>query len=121
MTLHLSGTILLTSDKLCTLKLMVDQIKDEDIIYWQFRVELGDITPHNIKKLRKLNSAVFHITYTDKLYKDVLEFGELAKFAYFNDIVVGGVCCQVETEAMVKRLSIMTLGCLAAYHRLGVG
>ena len=41
--------------------------------------------------------------------------------AYFNDIVVGGVCCRVETEAMVKKLYIMTLGCLAAYRRLGVG
>ncbi|XP_065903163.1 N-alpha-acetyltransferase 50-like isoform X2 [Dysidea avara] len=87
----------------------------------QFRVELGDITPHNIKQLRKLNAAVFPIAYTDKFYKDVLELGELAKFAYFNDIVVGGVCCRVETEAMVKKLYIMTLGCLAAYRRLGVG
>ena len=37
------------------------------ILYRQFRVELGDITPHNIKQLRKLNAAVFPIAYTDKV------------------------------------------------------
>ena len=31
------------------------------------RTELGDITPHNIKQLKKLNSVVFPITYTDKV------------------------------------------------------
>ena len=41
--------------------------------------------------------------------------------AYFNDIVVGGVCCRVEIEGEQKRLYIMTLGVLAPYRRLGVG
>ena len=41
--------------------------------------------------------------------------------AYFNDIVVGGVCCRVEMEGEQKRLYIMTLGVLAPYRRLGVG
>ena len=31
------------------------------------RIELGDITPHNLKQLKKLNSVVFPITYTDKV------------------------------------------------------
>ena len=54
--------------------------------------------------------ALLHSAYMLRMYT-----------AYFNDIVVGGVCCRVETEAMVKKLYIMTLGCLAAYRRLGVG
>ena len=41
--------------------------------------------------------------------------------AYFNDLVVGGVCCRVETEGDKNRMYIMTLGCLAPYRRLGVG
>lgn len=31
---------------------------------------------------------VFPVSYNEKFYKDVLEAGELAKLAYYNDIVV---------------------------------
>ena len=41
--------------------------------------------------------------------------------AYFNDIVVGGVCCRIETEGDQRRLYIMILGVLAPYRRLGIG
>jgi len=82
---------------------------------------LGDVTPHNIKLLRKVNTVVFPVSYHDKFYKDVLEAGELAKLAYFNDIVVGAVCCRVDTGSTGRKLYIMTLGCLAPYRRLGIG
>jgi len=106
------------------------------------RVDLGDITPHNIKLLKKVNQVVFPVVYHDNFYKDVLEAGELAKLAFFNDIVVGAVCCRVDNAAgsssstaatpapavatpadpqAKKKLYIMTLGCLAPYRRLGVG
>lgn len=41
--------------------------------------------------------------------------------AYFNDLVVGGVCCRVEVEGDQKKLYIMTLGVLAPYRRFGIG
>ena len=52
--------------------------------FWPFciyrgRTELGDVTVHNIKQLKRLNAVVFPVSYNDKFYKDVLEVGELAK------------------------------------------
>ena len=42
-------------------------------------IELGEITVHNIKQLKKLNQIVFPVSYNDKFYKDVLDVGSLAR------------------------------------------
>jgi hypothetical protein len=57
-------------------------------IFFRAKIELGNVTPHNIKQLKLLNQVVFPVSYNEKFYKDVLEAGELAKLAYYNDIVV---------------------------------
>ena len=49
--------------------------------------ELGDVTPHNIKQLKRLNQVVFPVTYNDKFYKDVLEVGELAKLGKVRSLL----------------------------------
>lgn len=41
--------------------------------------------------------------------------------AYYNDIVVGAVCCRIDVLDGTRRLYIMTLGCLAPYRRRGIG
>eukprot|EP00048_Salpingoeca_helianthica_P016534 m.232846 g.232846 ORF g.232846 m.232846 type:complete len:157 (-) comp18886_c0_seq1:34-504(-) len=84
-------------------------------------IELGEITQHNVRQLKLINSIVFPVNYTDKFYNDLVQAGELAKLAFFDDIPVGGVCCRVESEKGTKQLYIMTLGCLAPYRHLGIG
>ena len=38
------------------------------------RIDLGDVTPHNIKLLRKVNTVVFPVSYHDKFYKVVKQY-----------------------------------------------
>lgn len=47
------------------------------------KLELGEITHHNIKQLKRLNTVVFPVSYNEKFYKDVLEAGELAKLGMY--------------------------------------
>ena len=47
-------------------------------------IDLGDITVHNLKQLKKLNQIVFPVSYNDKFYKDILEIGPLAKLGNKN-------------------------------------
>ena len=42
-------------------------------------IELGDITVHNLKQLKRLNSVVFPVSYNERFYKDILEVDDLAK------------------------------------------
>lgn len=71
-----------------TAKLTVPSFDVTVYSIFRSKIELGDVTPHNIKQLKLLNQVVFPVSYNEKFYKDVLEAGELAKLAYYNDIVV---------------------------------
>lgn len=84
-------------------------------------VFLGEITPHNIMQLKKLNEAVFPIAYNDKFYVEARVCGDLGRLAYYNDAVVGAVCCRIDDISDEKALYLMTLGTLAAYRQCGIG
>lgn len=87
------------------------------------RIELGELTPHNVKQLRLINKVIFPVSYNDKFYKDVLGYGEMVKLAYYDSVIVGAVCCRIEkaSDTGAQQMYIMTLGCLAAYRNLGIG
>ncbi|PWN52286.1 hypothetical protein IE53DRAFT_378269 [Violaceomyces palustris] len=87
------------------------------------RIDVADLTPNNLGQLRKLNTVLFPIPYSERFYKDALspDVASICKLGLFNDIAVGNVCCRFEPvgESSVK-VYIMTLGVLAPYRRLGV-
>ncbi|KAH9935302.1 acyl-CoA N-acyltransferase [Fomitopsis serialis] len=87
------------------------------------RVSLASLTPNNLGTVRKLNSVLFPIKYSDKFYQDVLlpEAEEFCKLIYYNDIPVGTICCRMETVEGKTRLYLMTMGVLAPYRSRGLG
>lgn len=92
----------------------------------QGRIDIASLTQNNIGQLRKLNSVLFPVRFGEKWYKDVLkeDVKEICKYALFNDIPVGNICCRFEKNAEEGGNSvdvhIMTLGCLAPYRRMGI-
>ena len=84
--------------------------------------------------MRKLNSVLFPIKYSEKFYSDIVhpdveDFCQLSAWAlvlhphkphlrcsaavYYNDIPVGTMCCRVEEKDGQAKLYLMTLAVLA--------
>ncbi|CEH16520.1 Predicted N-acetyltransferase [Ceraceosorus bombacis] len=87
------------------------------------KIALALLTPNNVGQLRRLNSVLFPVRFSDGWYKDVLhkDVAAICKLALFNDIPVGNICCRYEREGGSEvKVYIMTLGVLAPYRRLGI-
>jgi len=108
------------------------------------RIALDDVTEHNKLQLKKINMSILPVQYNDSFYKEIVASEiHCCKLAYYNDLVVGGMCFRLENSADTeiginrgpmreadttkvvnadrKRVYIMTLGCLTPYRRNGVG
>ncbi|KAI8378709.1 acyl-CoA N-acyltransferase [Choanephora cucurbitarum] len=87
-------------------------------------IDLGDVTKNNLGQVRVLHKALFPVNYGENFYNELLEAGEFAKLAYYNDVCVGTVCCRREMdESNPEKVKIymMTLGVLEPYRHLGIG
>ncbi|PFH53796.1 hypothetical protein AMATHDRAFT_136752 [Amanita thiersii Skay4041] len=87
------------------------------------RVSFASLTPNNLGTVRKLNSVLFPIRYSEKFYRDVLqpEVEDFCKLIYYNDIPVGTVCCRLEIKDDQTNMYLMTMGILAPYRSRGLG
>ncbi|CAN8061845.1 unnamed protein product [Agarophyton chilense] len=105
----------------------------------------ADVNEKNVSQLEVLNTTIFPVKYDHVFYRDVLKAPEgFVKLAYFNELLVGGVCCRkepyVESHVAPEKqllvesktappsppkkqasLYIMTLGVLAPYRERGIG
>ncbi|KAF9051122.1 N-acetyltransferase NAT13 [Hymenopellis radicata] len=87
------------------------------------RVSFASLTPNNLGTVRKLNSVIFPIKYSEKFYQDILnpELEDFCKLVYYNDVPVGTICCRFETQGDQTNLYLMTMGVLAPYRSRTLG
>ncbi|KAF7376305.1 N-alpha-acetyltransferase 50 [Mycena sanguinolenta] len=83
----------------------------------------ASLTPNNLGTVRKLNSVLFPIKYSEKFYSDILlpEVEDFCKLVYYNDVPVGTVCCRLENKDGQVSLYLMTMGILAPYRSRQLG
>lgn len=104
----------------------------------------GELTEKNVMQLRRLNATIFPVKYSAQFYSDAIRAPEgFVKLAYYNELLVGAVCCRKEKYQPSKvtadgkeqppvpadcsdsssksSLYIMTLGVLAPYRERGIG
>ncbi|KAF9010498.1 acyl-CoA N-acyltransferase [Cyathus striatus] len=87
------------------------------------RVSFASLTPNNLGTVRKLNSVLFPIKYSEKFYQDILspEVEDFCKLVYYNDVPVGTICCRLENKDNQIKLYLMTMGILAPYRSRQLG
>ncbi|KAG1867377.1 N-acetyltransferase NAT13 [Suillus subluteus] len=83
------------------------------------RVTFAYLTHRNLGTVKKLNSVLFPIKYSDKFYQDIIapEVEDFCQLIYYNDVPVGNICCRLEN----KDLYLMTMGVLAPYRSKQLG
>lgn len=99
-------------------------------------LRIETINAHYVSSLRKLNSLLLPVSYSDRLYRDVLEISRFSKIALYKHHSIGAVTgrmqdpfeqdCDVrylpnDSDLREYHLYLMTLGVLSPYRRLGVG
>jgi hypothetical protein len=97
------------------------------------KVSFASLTQNNLGTVRKLNSVLFPIKYSEKFYSEILlpEVEDFCKLSvcqyilsrlpekpialavYYNDIPVGTICCRIETKDSINHLYLLTMGVLA--------
>ncbi|KAI0775735.1 acyl-CoA N-acyltransferase [Trametes elegans] len=89
----------------------------------QPRVSFAAVTPNNLGTVRKLNSVLFPIKYSEKFYHDIVQpdVEDFCQLIYYNDIPVGTMCGRVEVKDGQAKLYLMTFAVLAPYRSRGIG
>jgi len=89
------------------------------------RITTSPVTVNNLGTVRKLNSVIFPVKYSDSFYKSIVqpELEDYCRLIYFNDIPVGTTCSRLEkgSKEGESKLYMMTMGVLAPYRNFSIG
>ena len=85
------------------------------------KVEFGPFSDKTVELMKVLNLALLPVHYNQYFYQKALGYTKYSRFAYFNDIVVGGLICREEMKDDEKTLYILTFGVLEPYRKHGIG
>ncbi|WWC91883.1 uncharacterized protein L201_006832 [Kwoniella dendrophila CBS 6074] len=106
---------------------LTNSSKNKKLVKPNVKVTLTSLTVNNSGTLRRINSVVIPIVYSDKFYKEVRDplLDDINKLIYYADIPVGAICCKFENLAKGSKepptLVILTLAILAPYRSLNLG
>ena len=85
------------------------------------KVGFGPMSDKTLELMKVLNLALLPVHYNQYFYQKALGYCKYSRFAYFNDIVVGGLICREEPKDDEKTLYILTFGVLEPYRKHGIG
>lgn len=87
----------------------------------KIKVDFGPVSDKTMELMRTLNLALLPVQYNQYFYQKALGYTKYSRFAYYNDIVVGGLICREETKDNEQTLYILTFGVLESYRKHGIG
>ncbi|WVR09577.1 hypothetical protein IAU60_006647 [Kwoniella sp. DSM 27419] len=105
----------------------LDTSKGKKEVRPKVKVTLTSLTLNNSGTLRRINSVVIPVVYSDTFYKQVRDplLDDVNKLIYYADIPVGAICCRFDNLAKGSKepptLVVLTLAILAPYRSLNLG
>lgn len=97
-------------------KHVLDKKKSRDM-----KVTFGPVNKNNFNQLKQLNNMTLPVRYLEGFYLRIIHGLRYARFAYFNDIIVGAISWKYDVCNGVRSIYLMTISVLDEYRRYGIG
>ena len=83
----------------------------------ELKVVFGDINKNNYQQLKQLNNLSLPVRYQPGFYLRIVGKLRYGRFAYYNDIIVGGITWKYDYFGNERNVYLMTINVLDVYKR----